>query len=403
MIRNAQAFDMLRPKSMGTRFNPSRMTLDPPHYKKVIYVDQFAISNMMKAVNAKARAHRRVDPFWLKLFEALERVCKLQLAVCPSSPVHRDESLVSRDFISLKRMYEQLSNAIQFRHPNEIEQMQTDTALVAWFDQKNAQHNLDPNRVTNGSVHEWQGSYLVTVDVDYPPERAAAIRRNRSLVHRELTQWFKQCQQRTDKSFEYALAAEEEGCGDVLLEAYGNWKYRQLEVGVGLRPFTLENVLPSPGAAQMEAVLEVLKNRGIDEHARQSQAREFLKSKQFVGTPFNKISTRLFATIAHAAANHQRHAPDRGILNDIRVVSAYVPYCDAMLIDNRARAMVQGLPRRHALDYPCRMFSKSNSPEFFDYLRAIERDADPLVLSLVNQVYGEGWPRPFLNMYDGEG
>src|SRR5712692_7896697 len=117
-----------------TRFDPSTMTLSPPHRKKVIYIDQFAISDMMKAVDAKARAHKRVDPFWLRLFEALERVCKLQLAVCPSSPIHREESLLSGSFAPLKRMYEQLSNGAKFQPPDEIEQRQTDAALVAWLD-----------------------------------------------------------------------------------------------------------------------------------------------------------------------------------------------------------------------------------------------------------------------------
>lgn len=387
---------------MDERFDPHRVTLVPPHHKKVIYIDQFAISNMMKAINVQARAHKRVDSFWLTLFGALERVCKLQLAVCPSSPVHRDESLVSSEFTSLKRMYEQLSNTVQFRRHSQIEQMQTDTALVAWLDRKQARHNLDPERVTNGPVHEWQSRYLVTVDVDYPPGVPAAIRRNRSSVHRRLTQWFNECRQRTNKSFEYALVVEQKGCGDRLIEAYTRWTYQQLKVGLGLQSLTPENLSQSPEAAQMEAIFEVLKRRGLDEHARQFQAREYLKSEQFLSTPFNRISTRLFATIAHAAANHQRHPPDRGILNDINVVSAYMPYCDAMLVDNGIRAKVQSLPRRYAVDYSCRLFSKSNGREFLAYLRGIERDADPFVLGLVHQVYGEGWPRPFLSMYDDE-
>jgi hypothetical protein len=58
-----------------------------PLEKKVIYIDQFAISNMMKAIDDTLESHDRTaaDPFWLELFEALERVCKLQLAICPDS------------------------------------------------------------------------------------------------------------------------------------------------------------------------------------------------------------------------------------------------------------------------------------------------------------------------------
>ena len=387
---------------METRFDPHRMTLVPPHHKRVIYVDQFAISDMMKAVNVQARSHKRVDSFWLTVFELLERVCKLQLAVCPSSPVHRDESLVSRDFTLIKRMYEQLSNTVTFRHHSQIDQIQTDAALVAWLDGRQAQHKLDPDLVTNGSVHEWQSRFFVTVDVDYSSRMLASIRRNRSSLKQDLTQWFELCRQRSDKSFKYALAVEHEGCGGRLLKSYRDWRNLQLKVAMGLQPFTLENVSESPEAAQMEAIFEALKNRGLDEQAKQSKAHEFLKSEQFLATPMNEISTRLFAAIAHAAANHQRNPPDRGIFNDINVVSAYLPYCDAMLIDNRIRAMVQSMPRAYALNYSCQLFSKSNGQEFLAYLCSIEQDADPFVLALVREVYGEDWPKPFLSMYDVE-
>ena len=90
---------------------------------KVIYVDQFAISNMMKAIDVAAEAHDRAaaDPFWLALFEQLERVCKLQLAICPDSRQHFNESLVSPFFDALKRMYEQLSHGVTFESGEQIE------------------------------------------------------------------------------------------------------------------------------------------------------------------------------------------------------------------------------------------------------------------------------------------
>src|SRR5882762_7984011 len=65
--------------------------------KKIIYLDQFAISNMMKALNPEVKGHERAaaDPLWRELFEALDVVCKLQLVVCPDSNEHRNESLLS--------------------------------------------------------------------------------------------------------------------------------------------------------------------------------------------------------------------------------------------------------------------------------------------------------------------
>lgn len=385
-----------------SRFDPSTMTLSPPHLKKVIYIDQFAISDMMKAVDAKARAHKRVDAFWLRLFEALERVCKLQLAVCPSSPIHREESLLSHSFASLERMYEQLSNGVKFQRPDEIEQRQTDTALVAWLDRRQVDYQLDPQRVTYGGLHDWQGPYLVTVAMQNADHRVPAIRQKRARISKSLDVWFKECRGRVNKTFDHAMSIESDGCRDGLVQAYDDWVSRQADLAIGRIPFTPENLSPTPAALQVIAILEVLKRRGMDPGDAKRIVIEFLNSSQFRNTPSNRISTRLFASIAHAAANGQKRPPDDGASNDIRVVSAYMPYCDAMLVDNRVRAMLMSLPKRHVLDYPCRVFSKSNGNEFLAYLQDIERDADPLIMALVRDVYGQEWPKPFLEMYEVE-
>lgn len=217
-----------------------------------------------------------------------------------------------------------------------------------------------------------------------------------------LTRRFAECRQRLDKTFDHALEIESDGCRDGLLDAYDEWVNRQIDLGFGWKPFTLENISPSPGAEHVTLIVEVLKRRGVNQEMIGGLLLEFLNSKQFRNTPVNKISTRLFASIAHAAANGQRRPPDQGMANDIDVVSAYLPYCDAMLIDNRVRAMLTSLPKRHGLDYPCRVFSRNNGDDFLAYLRSIEQDAAPLILSLVHQVYGQDWPRPFLTMYDVE-
>ena len=97
----------------ATRFDPQTMVIDPPHFKKVIYLDQFAISEMVKAIDTRSKSHARVKQVWRQVFEALERVCKQQLVACPWSPIHRDESLVSEMYEPLRRMYEHLGNGVQ--------------------------------------------------------------------------------------------------------------------------------------------------------------------------------------------------------------------------------------------------------------------------------------------------
>lgn len=203
---------------------------------------------MMKAVDAEARGHRRVDPLWLELFKALERVCKLQLAVCPSSPIHREESLVATNFAALERMYEQLSNGVKFQPPEEIEQRQTDRALVAWLDGQEPVHELDPQRVTHGGLHEWQGRYLVTVSMENVELLAAEAKQARRRMSKSLAEWFQGCRRRNDGTFGHAFEIESDGCRDGLVGAYNDWTKRQVDLATGRIPFTPQNVSP-PAAA----------------------------------------------------------------------------------------------------------------------------------------------------------
>ena len=135
------------------RFDPETMELEPPHLKKVIYLDQFAISEIVNAIDPRSKAHKRMDPFWRQAFEALERVSKLQLVVCPWSPIHQDESLLSGRFERLQRMYEHLANGVRFNRPNDVELHQLSPALTAWLDgagSENSDTNSSGNSGTTG-------------------------------------------------------------------------------------------------------------------------------------------------------------------------------------------------------------------------------------------------------------
>lgn len=112
----------------------------PKLNKKVIYIDQFAISNMMKFLNPSVKSHEKVkaDIFWGKLFEQLNTLCKLQLIICPDSDMHKTESLLAPYYKSLKRMYELLSNGISFQSHETIKLFQIIGQFNIWIgDTKN--------------------------------------------------------------------------------------------------------------------------------------------------------------------------------------------------------------------------------------------------------------------------
>ena len=118
--------------------------------------------------------------------------------------------------------------------------------------------------------------------------------------------------------------------------------------------------------------------------------------------PFNKISAMLWASIARKAANGQRRPPSRGTVVDIDVLSTLLPYCDAMLVDNECRAFLREEPLKSELRYKTKVFSMNSLNEFLAYLRELRAGIPDVHLDLVHEVYGEGWERPFLGMYDGD-
>jgi len=80
----------------------------PEIRKKIVYVDQFTFSNIMKFLSPEVKGHERAaaEPFWKELFEILGVVCHLQLVACPDSREHQHESLTSPFYKALKHTYE---------------------------------------------------------------------------------------------------------------------------------------------------------------------------------------------------------------------------------------------------------------------------------------------------------
>jgi hypothetical protein len=73
--------------------------------KKILYLDQFVVSEIMKLRTADAKGHQAVaaEPFWAELAALLEKLGRLQLICCPDSGEHQNESLLSPFYQALNR------------------------------------------------------------------------------------------------------------------------------------------------------------------------------------------------------------------------------------------------------------------------------------------------------------
>ncbi len=144
----------------------------------------------------------------------------------------------------------------------------------------------------------------------------------------------------------------------------------------------------------MSAIFHRLRKAGIPEEMVYPTAVGYLTSPCLKEVPFIKISSMLWASVARKAANGGKKLPSRGMSNDIKTISSVLPYCDAMFIDKDCWTYFNEEPLRSELKFGTKLFSLNNKKEFLDYLDAIRAGATPEHLTIVQELYGDGFLPP---------
>jgi hypothetical protein len=353
----------------------------PKLNKKIIYVDQFAISNMMKALNPQTKSYQKgaLDDFWVKCFERLDSLCKLQLIICPDSGFHTNESLLSPFFEPLKRMYELLSGGISFCDHETIKRFQLYYHASNWISgNQEKEINLDVNSVVRGKINAWQDRLFISVNINYSIDWIDDLRKARNKINKSLYNIFKRWQTEKNKTFGDWFEIESMSFGKVTLELYLNY---------------LEGLI-------LRSIKDAFLRAGIQEADVWPKTIKYLLSPSLKEVPFIKISSMLLASLARKAAAGRKKQPNQGMANDIEIISVLLPYCDAMFIDNECHAYLKEKPLCDAFDYETDIFSQNTKDEFLKYLDNIELNASKEHLDKINKVYGSTWREPYTTLYN---
>jgi hypothetical protein len=359
----------------------------PAIRKRVVYIDQFALSNIMKTLkpDAKGHGHTVSEPFWKELFETLGVACHLQLVVCPDSKHHQYESLTSAFYKSLKRTYEHFSGGLSFYASEDIERTQITRLTECWLKKEPATFNFDAQQITHGKLHEWADRIYVTVD-GVLDGLVDDLRTTRNEVHEGLREVF-EIWQREKKTFEEVFEAEKGAYTRSLVQAHRAQQKKVSDALIRGEMPSLNDMLPS----QQYLVLKQLQYAFEDAFGKSESSRpmaEFLRNGVMNDAPFNVIRASLFASLSRKAAGGQKRPPNRGTSNDVDMLSTLLPYCDAMFVDNECRALWQDIPLDYKLPYPCALFSPNIRDEFLAYLRTIRDSASPEHIEIVSEIYG---------------
>lgn len=372
----------------------------PPLKKKVIYLDQFAISEMMKILNPKTDAFRenKIDPFWKLLFGKIERLCKLQLVVCPDSNYHEDESLVTPFYKELKRIYELFSHGITFNDSMNIKISQFLKHAEKWIKGENFNKlDLDVADVVLGEINSWQSRLIITLETEYKAEWIENVKSARESTHEIMKELFDEWTLIENFSFQSFYEKES--------KTYGRWILHDFLDNIKLFAQNdanlIQKIFEQPFSLILFRGLEnIFKNNGVLEKDLVQRIGVYLTSDTFDSIPYVKIYYLLITALARKNKSGQKKSPNRGMVNDISIISYLLPYCDAIFIDNGCEALLSENPIPSMLsEYNTRIYSKNKKEQFLEYLDEIEKSMPITHYNFVKSVYGEEFLKPYLTIF----
>lgn len=355
---------------------PTRL---PKLDKKVIYLDQFVISNMMFSLDRSSKSHGRSThhDFYRDLFKKLDTLGKKQLIVCPESEFHRYESLPKEYYDSLRRMYKLLSYGVRSSAVNEICRSQILEAFGWWVDGKAVRASqYDKDCFLRGDRTAWTGHFSVTIKQRISSSFLEGLRKQREAVDTDIKEVFERW--RTERGKEFVEWVAEETLGKA-------------------RCCIHDVVL-------MEQLRDKLRDRDSGEDEWFDKISEFFRSEHFQEVISSKLAAMMWATVAHRAANGgQKKPPTRGFSNDVGFISSFLPYCDAMFVDKECHGILDDKFMRDTVEQFCdtKVFSLRNKASFVEYLDRVETEASQQHMGLLDEVYGDAYLKPYVGLYDG--
>ncbi len=378
---------MVRGHILTKRCTNCRSTMPiplPELDKKAIYLDQFMFS-MIYNVKNEGNLPKGHEAFAKDVYDLLRRCVLLQQVFLPHSDIHHDETTVFHSPIDLRGLYEFFGGDVSLMSSYDVELLQDIQFAKAFFDDQEPEVSLDLDEIADSQRNEWLPDMHVGVRADYS-QFADHIRTVRGEVHDALKQladtWIE-----NKATFAGVLESEFSAIGPTKKQAFARW----FEEALNPDPSNLLALFESSGRPiyrEYEELSHLLADRGIEEDQHAPAIMRFWHWEQQREIPHQKISSYLFAAVARRVVMGEKRIVDRGLMNDVRTISTYAPYVDALFIDRRCAALLNEEPLSAELDYKARIFSLSDPDEFLDYLRDIEGGTPQEVREYAAMIYG---------------
>lgn len=344
--------------------------------KKIIYLDQYFFSH----------AFRGNEQIFIEAKDKIQNLALEQLIVAPYSNFHEDESSLfnSDNRENLIAFIKQTSGGHQFLSENKVRVNQICRAFTSFLAKSTLQPPIQLRDAVPQNFNDWD-NYL-WIDVNSLKIDPEALREGKGETLNSLLDAFDEWSN-PSYTFEQDVNFELRSIGNVYIQSYFDFVK---EIFEGNFQSAWLN------SSSNSEVVQILLSYGSEQFPpdeRLKRILEFFKSKYFSNVPIERISSEFFALLRHKLRQgfYKNKIKSRkvfkGFLYDVRIISTYAPYCDVMVVDKMmhdwAIDPLIDLPGK----YGTRFFSRTNWPEFINYLDELDNSKSSELISVLRLVH----------------
>lgn len=352
--------------------------------KRVIYLDQFAISEVFK-LRAGTRREDTHTAFWTEADRLITKVLLLQQAIFPPSDVHHSETIVSAWPIELRHAYEGLGGDVRLEDTNIIQLRQIRAFAEAFIGGRAVDLDLNIDGILRGDRNSWLTDMRIALNTDYAQfadATRASVAETAGQISDLMEQW-----RTKGTSFDEALEVE---LGSYRASRVGALDHfaQQYRKAITAGDFMAElNLGMSFIVKEMSLLRDVFERAGVPATDINAKINEFWNWEGNRDQPFGRILAYMFAALAGQVKAGRTSPASPGFMNDVKVIAAYAPFVDAMFVDNECATLLTQGRSRDELTYRARIFSLNSKDAFIGYLSEIEAAAPDEVRHYAKVIY----------------
>ena len=327
----------------------------PEVRKKVLYLDQFFFSH----------AFRGNDERFIEAASRIRRLTANQQLVVPFSSIHEEETHQWARYAELMDFIKRTSGGHELHPAYKIEQAQLQKAMTRWLKGLGDDYECEEREALRDDVHVWDGYMWIDVG-GYHGDREL-VRTLKAQAVDSLIDTFEGWRKSTN-TFEQDVMLEHKAAATGYVQYYLGYVKR-----IMAGDFMAQ--MDSPIMSQVVRNLQHVVPKELDWFA---TVLEFFKTSHFHNAPYQDIGSKMFATLkmlVKGGAYQNREQALRklsGFFGDVKHISTYAPYCDAILIDAPMHELVGRKQVDLAGRYGVKVFSRSNWGEMLAWFDEVE-------------------------------